>query len=143
MNAIPNLWFSLILLSLVSSLLGWRLASEDISLSAWLAVVGGILLFTELLTVPLSVVKRAIVQWFQSDLGTFVYVIFAAFLFAVFLHRIQIVAKALMLICAETLARVDLLEVGFNEWLAFSILASISLICLGLGAGIYIFLPIA
>lgn len=143
MNAIANLWFSLILLSLVSSLLGWTLASEDISLPAWLAVVAGILLLSELLTIPLSLIKRAIVKWFQSDLGTFVYVIIAAFLFAVFLHSVQIFAKALMLICAEILARVDLLEVGLNQWMAFSILASISLICLGLGAGIYIFLTVS
>lgn len=136
MNFIKKVWFSLTILLIASGTWGWILASWSISWFAWLFVVASILLLATFLTVPLTNLQTLILQLFQSDIGTFIYVICVAFLFVIFLKWIYFFVKPLVLISATVLARLDLLIVGFNKSQTFITLASISLAGLGLGAGL-------
>ncbi|MDY6804293.1 MAG: hypothetical protein SXA11_10865 [Cyanobacteriota bacterium] len=140
MNFIKKVWLSLTILIIASATWGWILASWSISRLAWLFVVASILLLATFLTVPLTNLQRLLLQWFQSDIGTFISVILVAFLFVIFLKWIYFFAKPLVLISATILARLDLLTVGFNKSQTFITLASISLASLGLGAGLNLFL---
>ena len=133
MNFIRQVWLSLTILLIASVTLGWILASESISWLAWLAVVASIFLLATFLTVPLPNLQRLILQWFTSDIGTFISVILVAFLFVVFLNWIDFFVKPLVLISAAILARLDSIAAGFNQWQEFLILTSISLAGLGVG----------
>jgi hypothetical protein len=130
---VAQVGLSLTILLIASVTLGWILASESISWGAWLAVVASILLLATFLTVPLPNLQRLILQWFTSDIGTFISVILLAFLFVVFLNWIDFFVKPLVLISAAILARLDSIAAGFNQWQEFLILTSISLAGLGLG----------
>jgi hypothetical protein len=133
LNFIRQVGLSLTILLIASVTLGWTLASESISGLAWLAVVASIFLLATLLTVPLPNLQRLILQWFKSDIGTFISVILVAFLFVVFLNWIDFFVKPLVLISAAILARLDSIAAGFNQWQEFLIITSISLAGLGVG----------
>lgn len=120
--------------------MGWILASKSISWLSFLAVVASILLLITFLTVPLPPSERLILQWFKSDIGTFISVIIVAFLFVIFLKWLDFFVKPLVLISATILARLDLLIIGFNQWQTFITLISISLGALGVGAGLNLLL---
>lgn len=140
MNFFKKVWFSLTILLIASATWGWILASWSISWLAWLFVVASILLLATFLTVPFTHLQKLILQWFQFDIGTFIYVILVAFMFVIFLKWIYFFAKPLVLISAIVLARLELLSVGFKKSQTFITLASISLAGLGLGAGLNLFL---
>jgi len=137
---LKKVWFSLTILSVAAATLGWILASESISWLGWLAVVASILLLITFLTLPLPNSERLILQWFKSDIGTFISVIIVAFLFVIFLKWLDFFVKPLVLISATILARLDLLIIGFNQWQTFITLMSISLTAVGVGAGLNLLL---
>ncbi|NEO51661.1 MAG: hypothetical protein F6K54_00225 [Okeania sp. SIO3B5] len=135
MKLIPLL--SLILLLISYSILGWRLANTQASQLLYLTVIAAIFLLDIILTVPLPNFKRIIEPWFQSDITTFISVIFCAFLFVVFIRWITISVDALVLISAGILVRLDTQFCGFKTWQSFVILLIISEASLGLGILLY------
>ena len=124
---------ALFLLMVTYFTLGWTLFLAEISLPIWGMIILSITSIIFCLTTPLDNLKGPLSQWFRSNVGTFVAVIFAAFVLVVLATWIHIFFKILLMLSATILARTELQTIGVKHWLAFLILMSISLTGLVLG----------
>lgn len=137
MKLIPLL-FSLTLLLISYSILGWTLANSNASQLAYGLVMATVILLDVFLTAPLPNIKGIVTPWFQSDIGTFIYIIVSAFLFVVFIRWIHIFINGLVLVSASILTRLDTQIYGLKRWQSFLTLVIISEASLGFGYGLYL-----
>ena len=114
MKLIPLL-FSLTLLLISYSILGWTLANSNASQLAYGLVMATVILLDVFLTAPLPNIKGIVTPWFQSDIGTFIYIIVSAFLFVVFIRWIHIFINGLVLVSASILTRLDTQIYGLKK----------------------------
>jgi hypothetical protein len=126
-------WLALFLLVLTYFTLGWALFRAEFSLLMWGFIILSIALLVFCLTTPLENLKGPVMKWFRSNVGTFMAVIFAAFLLVLLATWIDIFFKILLMLSSMILARTELQTIGVKHWLAFLILMTISLMGLVLG----------
>ncbi len=126
-------WLALFLLFITYFTLGWALFVAKFSLLMWGIIITGMVLLVFCLTTPLENLKGPLMRWFRSNVGTFIAVIFAAFLLVVLATWIDIFFKIILMLSASILARTELQTIGVKHWLAFLILMTISLTGLVLG----------
>ncbi len=127
-------WVSLVLLLATYDVLGWLLsANPNASWIVWVGAGSVALLIAAALTSALPLVRDLIGFTLESDVRAFVVVTIAAFLSVFLITWINASARALIMISAESLARLELQIAGFNQWQAFGILSTLSLAGLGLG----------
>ena len=127
-------WVSLTLLLVTYSILGWLLATvHRPPWVIWLLAGVGALLIAGAMTSALPVVTDILAFTLKSDARAFLVVSVVAFLVVVIISWISAFAHALLVMSAESLARLDLQTYGFNQWQAFWILSIVSLLGLGLG----------
>jgi len=135
--------FSLAILLVTYSILGWRLSRVH-SLwftglgvpSSWvilLLVVAGALLIAISLTSALPIVTDIIGFTLKSDTRAFLVVSVGAFLTVLIICWLPVFAHILIVVSANSLARLDLQTLRFSQWQAFLILSIVSLAGLGLG----------
>ena len=129
----PTTWIALFLLLITYFTLGWALSVAKLSLLNWGIIILGILLLVLFLTTPLEKLKGPIMSWFRSNVGTFIAVIFSAFLLVVLATWVDIFFRIFLMLSAMILARIELQTIGVKHWLAFLILMSLSLTGLALG----------
>lgn len=148
MKKIP--WFSLALLLVTYSTVGWVLyaisgnsqcyipvASVEYSCRwlVFLLTVSLILLAAEVFAYPFSNIRKALIYSIGTDTRAFILAIFLAFLAVVLAMWIHLIVHALVLFCAGLLARLDMLKYGFKDWQTFWILTLVSLAGFGIGWG--------
>jgi hypothetical protein len=100
----------------------------------WLGLGSLITFVAALMTGPLHFLRARILQWFRSDLRSFVTSVFSGFLVILFLVHVTLVANTLLLLSAMSLARLDLQTHEFDEWHAFWILIALCFLGLALGS---------
>ncbi len=113
--------------------LGWTLFQAKFPLFMWGIIILSIALLVFCLTTPLDNLKGPLMRWFRSNVGTFIAVIFAAFLLVFLATWINIFFKILLMLSSMILARTELQTIGVKHWLAFLILMTIALTGLVLG----------
>jgi hypothetical protein len=127
-------WVSLTLLLLSYSTLGWVISETKATLFVWAVTVLAILLFVSSLTVPWTRMTDVSNIVFQSSIRTFVFSVFAAFLFFIMLAWFRMFLDTLLIIAAAILARIDFQAAGFKEGQAFWLTSILSLAGVALGA---------
>ncbi|BAY22712.1 hypothetical protein NIES2100_24750 [Calothrix sp. NIES-2100] len=133
-------WVSLTLLILSYSTLGWVISETKAPLFAWAVIAIAILLFVGILTVPWTRMTDVSSILFKSSTRTFIFSVFAAFLFFVMIAWFRMFLDTLLIISAAILARIDFQAAGFKEGQAFWITSIFSLAGLALGAAMQMLL---
>lgn len=95
--------------------------------------VGWIFLLSVLFMSPLTSFTRFVTHWFRSDTIAFLSICMIASLAAVVLFWLHVFIQILLIVAAESLARLDIQRLGLNEWQAFWLLSTASLIGLAIG----------
>jgi hypothetical protein len=127
-------WFSLTLILLSYSTLGWIIFEEKAPWYVRLITAVTILLSLILLTNPWLKLDDYSHIFFKSNARTFLVAILAAFLFFLMIAWFRVFLDTLLIICATILAKIDFQSVGLKPALAFGYISSCSLLGLGLGA---------
>ncbi|MGI0488258.1 hypothetical protein ACN4EK_22680 [Pantanalinema rosaneae CENA516] len=99
--------------------------------------VGWIFLLSVLFMSPLTSFTRFITHWFRSDTVAFLTICMMASLAAVMLFWLHVFIQILLIMAAESLARLDIQTLGLDEWQAFWLLSTASLIGLAIGWMVY------
>ncbi|MBD2336926.1 hypothetical protein H6G64_07950 [Calothrix sp. FACHB-156] len=127
-------WVSLTLLLLSYSTLGWVISETKAPLFVWAIIVLAILLFVGSLTVPWTNMTKVSSTLFKSSTRTFIFSVFAAFLFFVMLAWFRMFLDTLLIIAAAILARIDFQAAGVKQEQAFWVTSLLSLAGVALGA---------
>jgi hypothetical protein len=127
-------WFSLTLVLLSYSALGWIIFEEKAPWYVWLITVITILLSLICVTKPWLKLNEYSSILFKSNSKTFGVSILAAFLFFLMIAWFRVFLDTLLILCATILARIDFQSVGLKPALVFCCIFSCSLLGLGLGA---------
>ncbi|MBD2387001.1 hypothetical protein [Cylindrospermum sp. FACHB-282] len=130
-------WFSLALVLLSYSTLGWVISETQAPWFVWLAVVVAILLMVVSLTTPWSRVAEFYSILLKSNTRSFGVAILAAFLLFVMLAWFRVFLDTLLILSATILVRIDFQVAGLRQWLVFSFTSIFSLV--GLAAGVLVY----
>ncbi|HLO88681.1 MAG TPA: hypothetical protein VK203_27240 [Nostocaceae cyanobacterium] len=130
-------FFSLALMLMSYSTLGWMISEAKAPLFIWTIAVVSILLLLVSLTVPLSKLNEYSTTLFKSNTRTFGVTILAAFLFFVMLSWFRVFLDTLLIISATILVKIDFQAARFRASLAFCLTSTCSLVGLATGAFIY------
>lgn len=136
-------WISLGILTLTYTTYGFTLPLPRLprfqafqwhdSYTVWVIAIFLAVFFSGILTAPLRNTKAIVAAWSKTDLGIFITVFSLTFSAVLIVSRIYIFATGLVLLCAGSLARLDIQTAGYSERQAFGILTITSLLGLGLG----------
>ncbi|OBQ41354.1 MAG: hypothetical protein AN485_02520 [Anabaena sp. MDT14b] len=127
-------WFSLTLILLSYSTLGWIILEEKAPWYVRLITAVTILLSLILLTNPWLKLDDYSHIFFKSNARTFLVAILAAFLFFLMIAWFRVFLDTLLVMCATILAKIDFQTVGLKPALAFGCISFCSLLGLGMGA---------
>jgi hypothetical protein len=127
-------WFSLTLILLSYSTLGWIIFEEKAPWYVRLITAVTILLSLILLTNPWLKLDDYSHIFFKSNARTFLVAILAAFLFFLMIAWFRVFLDTLLILSATILAKIDFQSVGLKPALAFGCISFCSLLGLGLGA---------
>jgi hypothetical protein len=136
---------SLSLLFLTYAMFGWYWCvyvtapqeSAFLQKCFWGLLIVGVVFVAAFMTGPLHFLRTAILKWFKSDVRSFSTLVLTAFFAVVVFVHVAMLAHALLLLSAMSLARLDLQTHDVGEWQAFWILSGITLLGLGLGGVSY------
>lgn len=126
-------WFSLALLLVTCSILGWILSELRHPQQAWVIVAVGLLLLNALLASSWAKIRNGIAKVFRSDTKTFFVTVIAAFLSVVVIAWLQVFVPALIVISTGILVKLDAQTAKLSEAQTFCILSIVSLTGLGFG----------
>lgn len=127
-------WFSLTLILLSYSTLGWIIFEEKAPWYVRLITAVTILLSLILLTNPWLKLDDYSHIFFKSNARTFLVAILAAFLFFLMIVWFRVFLDTLLILSATILAKIDFQSVGLKPALAFGCISFCSLLGLGMGA---------
>jgi hypothetical protein len=127
-------WFSLTLILLSYSTLGWIIFEEKAPWYVRLITAVTILLSLILLTNPWLKLDDYSHIFFKSNARTFLVAILAAFLFFLMIAWFRVFLDTLLILSATILAKIDFQAVGLKPALAFGCISFCSLLGLGIGA---------
>ncbi len=131
MKRLPWLSFTLLLASY--SCFSWFLYGRTTPIIVWAGLVTFALGQALLLTTLFQGCRKVARGWLQSDLGYFSMVLLGALSLVFVLVWTHIAEYVIVVVGAEILSRLDLQNLGFNDWQALSILTSVSLLGLIVG----------
>ncbi|MFM2061506.1 MAG: hypothetical protein RLZZ507_1176 [Cyanobacteriota bacterium] len=127
-------WFSLTLLLLSYSTLGWVISETKPPWFVWVILVFAILLLLASLTTPWSKIAEYYSILFQSNLRSFGITVLAAFLFFLMLSWFRVFLDTLLMISATILAKIDFQAAEFKAGLTFWVTSFFALSGLAAGA---------
>ncbi|MDP5018335.1 hypothetical protein FJR11_08395 [Anabaena sp. UHCC 0187] len=127
-------WFSLTLILLSYSTLGWIIFEEKAPWYVRLITAVTILLSLVLVTNPWLKLDDYSHVFFKSNARTFFVAILAAFLFFLMIAWFRVFLDTLLILCATILAKIDFQAVGLKPALTFGCISFCSILGLGMGA---------
>jgi len=143
-------YFALALMLLTYAIFGWQwfergqVWHHHWNLFPWewshfLLLFWGLITLVNLLvigamTAPLAFVRDWILKLFQSDTKSFILALGFSLLSVVLVVYLSVTLEWMILLTALTLARLELQDHQFNEWVAFWLLAIVALSGLGIGS---------
>ncbi|MFZ4667218.1 MAG: hypothetical protein ACOYME_12400 [Prochlorotrichaceae cyanobacterium] len=131
-------YLSLTLLLVTYAVFGWQwldraerwnehLSFHYFLLIFWSALALITFLVTGLMTAPLGGLRSWLLKWFQSDTRSFIAAMGLTLVGVIFIVNLNITLDLMILITALMLARLELQDRKFNEWLTFWILLLVAL----------------
>lgn len=133
-------WFSLTLVLLSYSTLGWMIFEEQAHWYIWLLTVVTILLSLICFTNPWLKLNEYVSIFFKSSARAFGVAILAAFLFFLMVAWFRAFLDILLILCATILARIDLQTLALKPALAFGCISFFAVAGLALGAFIKLYI---
>ncbi|AFZ22641.1 hypothetical protein Cylst_0275 [Cylindrospermum stagnale PCC 7417] len=130
-------WFSLALVLLSYSTLGWVISEIQAPWFVWLAVVVAILLMVVSLTTPWSRLADFYSILLKSNTRSFGVAVLAAFLLFMMLAWFRVFLDTLLILSATILVTIDFQAAGLKQWLVFGFTSIFSLAGLAAGALVY------
>jgi hypothetical protein len=127
-------WFSLTLVLLSYSTLGWMIFEEKVHWYVWAITVATIILSLIFVTNPWLKINDYPSVLLKSNAKTFGVSILAAFLFFLMIAWFRVFLDTLLILCATILAKIDFQAVAIKPKLAFVCTSVFSILGLGLGA---------
>ena len=135
---------ALLLLFFAYAVFGWEwfhwgqlwhthLALPYFNIIFWSFVPVPTLFVIGVMTAPLAMVRSSILKWFQSDTRSFIATVAISFFAVILLVHLDVTLEVFLLVTAALLARLELQDHQWNEWLAFWTLSIVALGGLGLG----------
>ncbi len=128
---LPKISLSLLLLTYTS--LGWVLSRTNVQPFVWVLVAIANFVLVATLTSSWSKFANYSINFFTSNLKSFSFTVFAAFLFFLILAHFRMFLDILVIITATMLVRIDFQTAGYRDGLAFWIMYIFSLIGLAIG----------
>ncbi len=125
-----GLSFSLLLLTYIN--FGWLLATWATNSGSWAIAIFTVLLLSELLASPWSIIRIFTVRWLNSDRRAFITSMLGGIIIVFLLVHIDWLANLLLLMSAGLLVRLDLQVANLSGWKAFLVLLSVA----GLGISV-------
>jgi hypothetical protein len=122
--------FSLLLLTYIN--FGWALATWVTNSGTWAIAIFMVLLLSELLASPWSIIRLFTVRWLKSDRRAFITSLLGGIIVVFLLVHIDWLANLLLLMSAGLLVRLDLQMANLSGWKAFWVLLSVA----GLGISV-------
>jgi hypothetical protein len=133
-------WFSLTLVLLSYSTLGWMIFEEKAPWYIWLITVVTILLSLICFTNPWLKLNEYPSILFKSSARAFGVAILAAFLFFLMVAWFRVFLDILLILCATILARIDFQTLVLKPELAFGCISFFAVAGLALGAFIKLYI---
>ncbi len=133
-------WFSLALVLLSYSTLGWMVFAETAPWYIWLITVVTILLSLICFTSPGLKLNEYTSILFKSSARSFGVAILAAFLFFLMVAWFRVFLDILLILCATILARIDFQTLALKPELAFGCISFFAVAGLALGAFIKLYI---
>jgi hypothetical protein len=133
-------WFSLALVLLSYSTLGWMVFAETAPWYIWLITVVTILLSLICFTSPGLKLNEYTSILFKSSARSFGVAILAAFLFFLMVAWFRVFLDILLILCATILARIDFQTLVLKPELAFGCISFFAVAGLALGAFIKLYI---
>lgn len=154
-------WFTLSLVVLSYSLIGWHAASWSSLLSVWLVEEGQswgwllrqdaasaiiqiaevviLCLISLALTAPVAIITLFVSTGLRSDAKALISLLGWSIIIVLIIRWFHYFVHLLVLFCAAILGRLQLQQLGYNRWQVTSILVSCCLAGIGLGWVIFIY----
>jgi len=126
-----GLSFSLLLVTYIN--FGWLLAGWHNEWQHWIVVGLLILLLSELLASPWSIIRLVTVRWLKSDRRAFLTALLGGFVGVFLLVHMSLLLNIVLLIAAGLMVRLDLQVANLHDWQAFLLLFSTSLLGIMIG----------
>lgn len=126
-------WVSLMLLLAAYSTFSWFLYGLTAAWIVLLAFSAFALIQGLLLTTWSAGLRRFIDRVLQSDLGYFSAVMLLGLFTVALLVWVHVLGRFLLMVAAETLARLDLQSAGINRFRALAILTTVAFLGLAIG----------
>jgi hypothetical protein len=123
--------FSLLLLTYIN--FGWMLATWVTNRGAWVIAICTVLLLSELLASPWSMIRLFSVRWLKSDRRAFITSMLGGVIVVFLLVHLDWLANLLLLMSAGLLVRLDLQMANLSGWKAFWVLLSVAGLGISLG----------
>jgi hypothetical protein len=95
------------------------------------AILGVVLAL--MLMQPLTNFEKMITRWFRSDTVAFITLLSIAGFASILLNWLKVFTPVIMVLCAESLVRIDLQTAEFSQPQALAILVSVTWVGVGLG----------
>ncbi|MBD2137263.1 hypothetical protein H6F32_06600 [Anabaena sp. FACHB-1237] len=129
-------WFSLSLVLLTYTALGWVISDTKPPVYIWIVTVVCTLIFVSFLTNVFSKISNYTNVLFKTNFRTFGVTVLAAFLFFLMIAWFKVFLDTLLILSATVLAKIDFQTANLNKQYTF-LLTSLSSL-LGLVLGIFI-----
>jgi len=130
-------WASLALLLLTYITFGWILYTWTLSWRVWLLTAFLVVVIALALTFPLKSIQIFFAGALKSDTRALIFILALSFAAVALLTWFQTFVRVLVLLSSGLLARLDLHNADFKVIPTFAIMASTSLLGLGLGLSIH------
>ncbi|MEY2977402.1 MAG: hypothetical protein ACO31I_19880 [Prochlorotrichaceae cyanobacterium] len=145
-------YFALLLMLLTYALFGWQWFERGQAwnhtwpVSHFRAIFWGLIILANLfvigtMTAPLAAVRLWFLRLFQSDTRSFLLAIGFSFIGVVLVVYLSLTLEWMLLGVALMLARLELQDHQFNEWIAFWMLTIVALVGLALGSISHYYVP--
>lgn len=129
-------WFSLSLVLLTYTALGWVISDTKPPVYIWIITVVCTLIFVSSLTNLFSEISKYTDVLFKTNSRTFGMTVLAAFLFFLMIAWFKVFLDTLLILSATVLVKIDFQTANLNKQYTFFLTSLSSL--LGLGLGIFI-----
>jgi hypothetical protein len=134
-------YISIALMSMTHINLGLILSKSSAYWWEWGITIVFILIVAKIFAFPWLVIKTIVYDWLKSDIGSFFTAMVFSFCMIVILSLFDVFSYGLVIILTNALVRLEIQDLRLTQFQEFFSLATISLVSLLMGVGMFYLLP--
>ncbi len=134
-------YIPLLFMSITHINLGLILSMSSAEWWQWLITILLILIVARIFASPWFLIKTIVYDWLKSDVGAFLTTMVFCFLMIVVLSVFDVFSYGLLIILTNALVRLEFLDFRLTQFQAFLALATIGLVSLLMGVGMFYLFP--